>query len=245
MSDKKKFIIQIIVSVATSLLSALLVFVTLLEMQSERNTAYQPSIAFARTEIAFAWNSEFLFVDEPDEYLLSRFNKWKDPDTILNSIPEIKMFNIGAANAKNIEINWCVEKNINQYKEKIEKLEYHIDTNGDKDAIWLYHKREEFAFEIVNRNYYDFLLNSSDSFERFTFPKIYIEFFKIHLSLRDNYKITEDWLVLPDLFFKIEFRDIQNKVYKINMVMNIKIKDCWNLSNGDGYGLIQITTRQI
>ena len=242
--DNKKFKIQIAVSIVTSLLSAIMVFPTLLEMQAQRNMAYRPSLAFSRTEIAFAWDCEFVSVDEPDEYLLSRFNKWREPETTLNLAPKIKMYNIGAASAKNIEINWCVEKNINQYKEKIEKLGYRLHTNDVKDAIWLYYE-DRYEFDLVNGNYFDFLLSSSENFELFTFPEIYIEFFKIHLSLRDNYEITEDWLILPDLFFKIEFRDIQNKKFKINMIMNITIKDSWNLSNGEGYALIEITTRQI
>lgn len=244
-SKKRKFVIQLSVTILTSLVSTLLVLLTLFEMQADRNAAYRPCITFGKTELAFAWDNNFRFVDEPDEYLLGRFNRWKHPDTILNSAPKIKMYNIGAASAKNIDINWYVEKNINQYSKQIEELGYRIHTNDKKDAIWLDYDDDRYEFDIVNDNYYDFLLTSPENYVFFTFPEIYVYFFMIHLSLRDNFEITADWLILPNLYLNITYKDIQENNYSINMVMNIDIKDSWNLENGDGYALIEITTHQI
>ena len=169
--DFKNAAIQITISI----ISTFLVLLTLFEMQAERNATYLPNISLSNTKVAISWDKNGLpCITQEVKDIVSKI---ADEDTIINKVPQIKIYNIGVGTAKNISFNWDTQRNMKAFMDILNPCD-DIDISFDGSMLYLKTPTIEQGIGEFDKSQFDFLLNSTQEFETLVFPFSYYTLIK-------------------------------------------------------------------
>ena len=221
----KNTLIQIVISI----ISTIIVLLTLFEMQAARNASYLPDISFSNTKVAIAWDKNGLPCTNTDD--LDVITKFTDEDTVINKLPQIKIYNIGVGTAKDISFEWNNKQNINEF---IHTLNSYNDINitYDKGMVNIKTPTSEQGIWGPDKSQIDFLLNSTQEYDTLLFPLSYYELIK-------EFYIRTDAKEIPTIELTVSYSDIQGKVYKSTIKINANIY--FMTKNPDGSGFCVFT----
>lgn len=223
------------IQIAISAISTCLVLFTLFEMQAARNATYLPNISISNTEVAIAWDKNGLpYISEED---LETISKMIDENTIINQLPQMKVYNIGVGTAKNITFEWDTSNNIRQFANILNTCDdinvsfdgsfINIKTPSNKQGVWV--------SDSSQNNQIDFLLNSTQESTILSFP---LPYYKL---IREIY-IRTDTKKAPPLHLKISFSDVQNKIYTQSLQINSTISFLLQNPDGSGFCIFNLTS---
>lgn len=223
--EYKNALIQIVISI----ISTIIVLLTLFEMQAARNASYLPDISFSNTKVAIAWDKNGLPYTNTDD--LDVITKLTDEDTVINKLPQIKIYNIGVGTAKDISFEWNNEQNINEF---IYILNSYNDINitYDKGMVNIKTPTSEQGIWGPDESQIDFLLNSTQEYDTLLFPLSYYELIK-------EFYIRTDAKEIPTIKLTVSYSDVQGKVYKSTIKINANIY--FMTKNPDGSGFCVFT----
>ena len=188
-----------------TIISLLLVFATLVEMQKQRDNSYMPQIvAECGDEVEITWSNkhDILYISD-DEKKTSIYKQFY-----------LDIYNIGVGVAKNIQFEW-VSENMEEFVECINSnsKNYYLES---KNGIFNLQTESVVTggseFEKVNK--LSFLSSSTDKPYRIIFPYQYLLCYKVMLMDQLN--------TFPQMQLKISYEDIQNKSYE--QILNIRME---------------------
>ncbi len=226
--DFKNAVIQITISI----ISTFLVLLTLFEMQAERNATYLPDISLSNTVAAISWDKNGLpCITQEAEDIVS---KLADEDTIINKLPQIKIYNIGVGTAKNICFNWDTNRNMKAFMDVLNPCD-DIDTSYDGNMLHLKTPTIEQGIGQSDESQFDFLLNSTQEFETLAFPYSYYTLIKETYIRTDNKEI-------PTLYLSVSYLDVQGKAYNRTIQINTDISFLEQNPDGSGFCIYTLTS---
>lgn len=192
-----------IIQITISIISTFLVLLTLFEMQAERNATYLPDISLSNTKVAISWdkNGRPCITQEAEDIV----SKLADEGTILNKLPQIKVYNIGVGTAKNISFNWDTQRNVKAFIDILNPYD-DIEISFYGNMIHIKTPTIEQSIGESNKSEFDFLLNSTQEFETLSFPLSY------YRLIEESY-IRTDSKEIPTLYLSVSYEDVQGKVY--------------------------------
>ena len=229
------------IELLVTILSLLLVFFTLQEMQNARNAAYRPDIYISDSGFLVIWNSEGKLVDDYPDHLPNFYTNY-------DSIPMFEMKNIGIGTAKQIEFNW-------NYKSNIQKLcEYHYSINPQVDfkcslnnhSIFLVIDGSPTQFGNWNDKISFPFLHNEEHNQSLLFPYVYQMIIKdIYSKHLTNEEISSIIPKIPNIEASISYSDIQGKHYykKLNIICNTTLASV--REDSSGYAIITLTVESI
>ena len=235
---KNKEIIEIIMMVI-QIISLVILYLTLKEMQVERNRSYQPDLVFGTTYYNISWTDEQLKLLDLDFLIDSKnikINHTFDPnmDTVPGHEPDrlqSAVSNIGVGTAKNISITITE----NEIKEAIEnfnkscpnnKLEYQDYDTEVGDSIEFSDGKVAFGpvWYSAQPAYIDHLLSDHADEELYAFPAIYYVFiYGLIVDYRDHLYVDHIPTV-PDLTMQITYSDVQGIEYVKSYILHTKVE---------------------
>jgi len=185
-----------------TLISLLLIFFTLVEMQTQRNAAYMPYIvAEFNDTVKMSWNGiDGLSFSNAPEY-----------DNIHPPI-YFDVYNIGDGIAKNVQFQW-MDNNIVRLSEYINdnSTDFHVNLGGQMPRISAY--GIEASGKVFERNLnYSFLSTGNYEPYKINVPYNYLLCYKfMQVASLDEY---------PEIHLKVSYEDIQGKAYEQILVIN-------------------------
>ena len=192
-----------IIQITISIISTFIVLFTLFEMQAARNATYLPDISLSNTEVAIAWDKNGLsYISEDDMNTISKITK---EDTVINKLPQIKIYNIGVGTAKDISFEWNTSKNIKQFMHILNSCD-DINISFDGSMVNIKTPSIEQGIFIPDNSQIDFLLNSTQEYDTLIFPLSYYQLIKEIYMRTDTREV-------PTLYLSVSFSDVQGKVY--------------------------------
>lgn len=219
------------VQIAISVISTCLVLLTLFEMQAARNATYLPNISIGNTEVAIAWDKNDLpYISEED---LETISKAIDENTIINKLPQMKVYNIGVGTAKDITFKWD-SNNIQQLANVLSTYD-DIDVIFDGSFVNIKTSSIEQGMWSPDSSQTDFLLNSTQEFATLSLPLPYYEL------IREIY-IRTDVKTIPSLHLQISFSDVQGKTYTQSLQINSTISFLLQNPDGSGFCVFNLTS---
>lgn len=225
--DFKNAVIQITISI----ISTFLVLLTLFEMQAERNATYLPDISLGNTKVAISWDKNGLpCITQEAENIVSKMAD----DTIINKLPQIKIYNIGVGTAKNISFNWDTQRNMKAFMDVLNLCD-DIDISFDGNMLHLKTPSIEQGIGEPDKSQFDFLLNSTQEFETLAFP------FSYYTLIKEAYIRTDD-KEIPTLYLSVSYSDVQGKAYNRNIQINADISFLEQNPDGSGFCIYTLTS---
>lgn len=225
--DFKNAVIQITISI----ISTFLVLLTLFEMQAERNAIYLPDISLSNTKVAISWDKNGLpCITQEAENIVSKMAD----DTIINKLPQIKIYNIGVGTAKNISFNWDTQRNMKAFMDVLNLCD-DIDISFDGNMLHLKTPSIEQGIGEPDKSQFDFLLNSTQEFETLAFP------FSYYTLIKEAYIRTDD-KEIPTLYLSVSYSDVQGKAYNRNIQINADISFLEQNPDGSGFCIYTLTS---
>lgn len=214
---QRDYSVVAITEILISIISILLVYFTLLEMQVARNNAYLPDIYFNKTSFAITWDSNgYPDFDCLDDELLQAFCQ---ETNYIDRPPIIEIENIGMGTAKNIHLEWTHPSNM-------QALTNCFDTINATPPFT--YEINEF-FTVITINEKTILCTSKPSLDiaymknesqndSICFP---LEYLLCIRHICRNY--GNDGIALPDIKIKLHYYDIQGKEYRIEKTIRIQL----------------------
>lgn len=220
------------IQITVSIISTILVLLTLFEMQAARNATYLPDIFLSNTKVAISWDKNGLpcITQEAKDTISTTADK----NTIINKLPQIKIYNIGVGTAKNISFNWDTQKNMNAFMDVLNPCD-DIDISFDGNMLHLKTPTIEQGIGEADKSQFDFLLNSTQEFETLTFPFSYYTLIKESYIRTDNKKI-------PTLYLSVSYSDVQGKSYNRTIQINADISFLTKNSDGSGFCIFTLNS---
>ncbi|SCZ77502.1 hypothetical protein [Pseudobutyrivibrio xylanivorans] len=243
--------LQLIISVLSVILtvvSLFVVYMTLKEMQVERDAAYRPDLYMDSIGCEFLWDSgykEYRSITEIEngehfytESDVKEIKEYIKDDDNLNKKLKFKLFNIGVGTAKKVEISWEIDDFIDEMNSFLpDGIEISVD-----DSIVIedeYSTLYEYA-DIPKKQEILVVRNSVGEDEYIQLPDIYTKF--IDTWLFHDYKHD----TLPDIKLHVDYYDIQNKKYEKDFVITSKIvKKNQNSSDSLQYRKVKFYTSEV
>lgn len=227
---KKKF--DSAIQIAVSIISTVLVLLTLFEMQAERNATYLPDISLSNTKVAISWDKNGLpFISQEAKNTVP---KLVDENTIINGLPQIKVYNIGVGTAKNVSFCWNTKQNLNTFIDILNSCD-DINISYDKNVINIKTPTTEQSIYESDKTQFDFLLNSTQTFETLTFP------FSYYTLIKEFYIRTEN-TDFPPLYLTASYSDVQGKTYSKTIQINADISFLTKNPDGSGFCIFTLTS---
>jgi len=196
-SNFKKLTVDNVINIIgqfLTLLSLLFVFLTLKEMQIQRDRAYMPQIvADCKDNIELKWTnqSDFVYLNSDDQDFVQTY---------------LDIYNIGVGIAKNIEFEWG-DSNLSDLNEIINNNTKDISVNLINQKLFVKSSMKEFGgLELEKKDTLNFLASSSEKSYKLKIPYAYLVCYKIML--------IEQIKDIPPLSLNISYKDIQGKSYK-------------------------------
>lgn len=221
-----------IIQITISIISTFIVLFTLFEMQAARNATYLPDISLSNTEVAIAWDKNGLsYISEDDMNTISKITK---EDTVINKLPQIKIYNIGVGTAKDISFEWNTSKNIKQFMHILNSCD-DINISFDRSMVNIKTPSIEQGIFIPDNSQIDFLLNSTQEYDTLIFPLSYYQLIKEIYMRTDTREV-------PTLYLSVSFSDVQGKVYKKNIQINTNISFMTQNPDGSGFCVFTLTS---
>ena len=217
-----------------SCVSMLLVLFTLFEMQVARNHTYMPDLYFEKTTVIVTWDSNGLKSEnnEKDDILESYAQTTKYIDTI----PLIKLTNIGVGTAKKIRLEWKHNDNMKELSNYLYVLNKDVDFMYNIDKSFTTIKSNDTIRQTSSKPVGEITyMKNEDQNHGIVLPYEYLECIR-HTCY--NYK--EGGLKFPDIEISVRYYDIQNKVYHSNRTIQLKLLILTRNPDGSGYAVIDI-----
>lgn len=203
-----------------TVISLVLVFFTLLEMQIQRNRAYMPQIAAeSQGEIIMDWKSksDFLYLND------------KESESQVYDDITLDIYNIGAGAAKNIQFEWDdsniknIIKNINNNSNN-----FVINFNDNKMLSIKFTDIEIGILGTEKKTKLNFLAAQNDIAYKIKVPREYLLSLKLIL-------IDQKYNIFPSLKLNVYYEDIQGKRYEQKLFINTYIDYLISSSENDGF----------
>lgn len=226
--DFKNATIQITISI----ISTFLVLLTLFEMQAERNATYLPDISLSNTKVAISWDKNGL--PNITQEVKDIVSKMAEEDTIINKLPQIKIYNIGVGTAKNISFSWNTQRNIKAFMDILNPCD-DINVSFDGNMLQIKTPTTEQGIGEADNIQFDFLLNSTKEFETLAFPYSYYTLIKESYIRTNNKKI-------PPLYLSVSYLDVQGEAYNKTIQINADIFFLEENSDGSGFCIYTLTS---
>lgn len=223
-----------IIEIIISIISMVLVFFTLTEMQTARNNAYIPDIYFNKTLFGISWDQNGLISSDilNDEM----FEALSSDTEYINQVPEIELINIGMETAKNIHLEW-------EHNDNMEKLTDYLYSK-DEMASFSYEFDNSMIFISSNDKIIGttakpslditYMLNEPQG-DTILFPFEYFDCIR-HIC----YSYEDGGLVLPDIKIMVQYLDIQGKKYCIEKTIRIQLLSLTRQPDNSGYAFFKI-----
>lgn len=203
-----------------TLISLLLVFLTLLEMQIQRNRAYMPQIvAESQGEIIMNWKSksDFLYLND------------KEVGSHAYDDITLDFYNIGTGTAKNIQFEWD--------DSNIENLTKNINNNSNNFTIYFNDDKRLViksidtemglgGIDLTETTKLNFLASQNDKSYKIKVPREYLVCIKAML-------IDQKQDILPSLKLNVYYEDIQGKKYEQKFFVNLEFNQLLSSSGND------------
>lgn len=212
-----------IVEKIVSIISVLLVFFTLREMQIERDHSYLPDICFQKTSFALTWDKNGLISPESEEkWLLKGFEQLDILGILPNEIPRIELVNIGIGTAKSIHVEWKHKDNMKALSEYLYEFNQEADFSYHFDANCLNFYSDKSVFRVPAKPFLDVAyMKTEPQGDYLWFPE---EYWTCIQQICRNYMPKQNGLVLPNLEVMISFKDIQGKEYQIKKKLKLEVE---------------------
>lgn len=191
-----------------SILSVILIYSTLKEMQTQRDYAYRPEIVFETKQVDIEWGDKNALKNP-----LIQSNSEVNPSSI-----SLNTYNIGVGAAKNLRFSLDYTSFVrlikylkdvdarNSYEYSIQDNTFDITINGKKN----------FSFSCnyeVDKLY--LLPNAEESFV-FNIP---VQYTKL---IEKIFEVHDKALAIPDIKLNLEYTDVQGKNYTKQILLMIK-----------------------
>ncbi len=240
-----------------SLLTAIIMFLTLREMQIERKNSYKPDPVLQTRSCSIYCQSfnqgpkkgryvSFRFLEEDLLGATELAHVFGSEDSSLFSIP---LVNIGLGTAKKIECNWNFDAD--EFSKKIQKIDmekrFRFSVKDDFLSINIYGEPHSSSSIQMQRKFeYILPINIDKSNSSLTIPPAFLEMLGVmtHLLSICPHEILSkipDYTNIPELELEIKYTDIQNIKYfkklkvKFNLVSFVvsgKIEGTSNIASG-------------
>lgn len=220
--DSIRFWIEILTGFST-VVSAIIVVLTLYEMQVQRNNAYMPDIIFETVSVNVSWGDS---------------EKLNDYDSIVGEATEVNpssvhipVRNIGVGVAKKISFT-ISDENFISWLSLFNKLnpesQYTYTKNGSMLSV--FNGNTQISFNSDYRDEKTFLLPNAEEIYEFTIPMQYTILLQKIFSTRNAEPVD-----IPDLEIWVSFEDVQGVTY--DKAISLAIEDYFFTQDSDGNGM--------
>lgn len=225
--ENVKFWCEILTGFAT-VISAIIVLLTLREMQIQRNNAYMPEIIFETVSAPFSWGT-------PQN--LDVYGSLIDDETELNpSSIKIPVRNIGVGVAKKISIT-ITDDNYISWLSLFNKLnpenQYTYTRNGS--MLTISNGTTQIVFNADYQIEKTFLLPNAEEIYEVVIPIQYTKLLQEISSIRSTTLVK-----IPSLEVNVSFEDVQGIAYNKKISLNIESYFLTSDSDGNGMAIYQI-----
>lgn len=212
-----------VIEIITSLLAFVISFLTLQEMQTERDNAYLPDLYFQSVVAGVSWDSSgpcySASFDEASSQILTNLQI-----SYIDEPPVLKIANMGIGKAKNIEIDWL-------HRQNVDALLNYLYSINDESEFTLVETDIGFHMKSKTVNYITsepgqqrilYLLNDDET-DFMSLPREYWEC--IRQIFYESYNHNSGYVALniPNLILSISYTDVQGKQYKYKREIQIEM----------------------
>ncbi len=235
---KWKIILNVLVSLST-IFSLILVFVTLREMQIQRDRAYTPLIVIEDTQVNIEWNG---CGSDDGSMPVGKNPLVKDANDVNPTMITVKASNIGVGVAKKIRVTINTEKLLyNMFDTLNKETQYNpirYELNKDGDQFCYYDGTKNFIADIATYYEKNYLLPNAKEGFTIEISSVLTNIVKAFFiegegELLENYPIT----------LKVSYQDIQGKDYTSEIKLILKEISLDYGSDGSGYATYQIKSK--
>jgi hypothetical protein len=228
-ANRIKTAFEILVAIST-IVSMVLVFFTLREMQIARDRSYAPKLVIEDKDVSIAWSSS----NETDSSSMA--NPYVSDDEMINPLSvRIKCYNIGVGVAQDIQLHFPV----NNFENLFNYLETQFPNNDYKyeqfgNMVWYTIDGVGFGIPATPNFSKVYLLPNAE--ETFEFGlSFYLDI------VREIYvKSGTGVLGIPNIQLIVSYKDIQGKLYEENILLGIENIIMGSDENGNGYATYRI-----
>lgn len=227
--DNIKFGSEILTSFAT-IISAIVVVLTLQEMQVQRNNAYMPDIIFETVSFNISWGDPEKLND-----LGLNFDETKVTNSDSSYIVPVRNIGVGAAKKLSFTIN---DKNliawISFFNELNPENQYTYTQNGKMFSMA--NQSLQIGFPSNYHVEKTFLLPNAEEIYDFIIPMQYTLLLEEFFSTLNTEPID-----IPNLEVQVSFEDVQGVKYSKTILLDIETTSSIQDSNGNGMAICQVS----
>lgn len=214
-----ELLINTIASLSTAI-SAWLVYITLKEMKTQRDTAYKPLLVLnTKKEIAISSINGLLKPERPAEII----DNGKYTMHVMHEGSEtliIKLQNIGVGAAKNLSYQFDKKSFLDFFEvEAVNNSNFYYEDKKEERCIKYGYKTDHGYWELHYSNLSNsYLLPGEDHIIEIYLPQIIIEI--LQRALKDNYS---EYFKKNRFSIDISYEDIQGKTFNLSLPLEINI----------------------
>ena len=236
-----KTVVEIIQSFST-VLSVILFFLTLKEMQRERNTAYAPDLVVDSIEMGMVWDERGNLYDDLDKGPYS-LQCWDKDGFYYNTEPILQLYNIGLGNAKRITIEWDFGNDLLRFSELLNTCDGICTSIEEPDEYCLNYgfqingSRDEVTYGIpIENNTVEYLIGSGQQYREIEFPQVYYNLLRETAIIKTDEKNSRylDAQSIPPIHLLLSYYDIQGVYYSKRISIDITCNLLDGNPNSDG-----------
>ena len=235
-SQTRQGTIQIIISIV----SALLVLLTLFEMQNERNAAYMPNISINCPGMKFIWNKDHEIVYDSSGLSEELQRSWNaETAHIDNDFINMSIQNTGVGVAKDVYVDWCAKENISAFQKLFSgNKELSIEINQDRVNVkhingWMvgspYYKGGIYKYGYLKANL--------DTSETLSIP---VEYTLLYQYAYAYYL----WDYIPEIKFIVSYNDVQGETYIKTFIISPKTQIMSINQEGDSMAMLDLIVKE-
>jgi len=227
---------KIYIEIFIAVVSVLLVWFTLLEMQVERNNAYKPDIFFKEALLILTWDSEGTAVDINE---VDVWDYYKENADFINTVPRVEFENIGMGTAKYLRLQWDQVKNMKTLTDYLYAIKSDADFTYKIDKSFLQTESNGVIMQSSSKPLLEvaYMKNEYEG-QRIMLPFEYYDCLR-HIC----YNYRDGSLSVSGIDIILTCQDIQGKEYRNVKTLQFKLE---TLSyNPDGSGWAAFTLREV
>lgn len=224
---------KVYIEIFVAIVSVLLVWFTLLEMQVERNNAYKPDIFFNEALLILTWDSEGTAVEIDD---VDVTDYYKESAEFINTVPIVKFENIGMGTAKYLRIQWNQIKNMKTLTDYLYAIKSEADFTYRIDKSFLQTESNGVIMQSSSKQLLEvaYMKNESEG-QRIMLPFEYYDCLR-HIC----YNYREGGLSVPGIDILSTYQDIQGKEYKNIKTLQFKLEMLSYSPEGNGWAVFTL-----
>lgn len=224
---------KVYIEIFVAIVSVLLVWFTLFEMQVERNNAYKPDIFFNDALLILTWDSEGTAVEIDD---VDVWDYYKESAEFINTVPMVKFENIGMGTAKYLRIQWDQIKNMKTLTDYLYAINNEADFTYRIDKSFLQTESNGVIMQSSSKPLLEvaYMKNESEG-QRIMLPFEYYDCLR-HIC----YNYREGGLFVPGIDIISTYQDIQGKEYKNIKTLQFKLETLSYSPEGSGWAVFTL-----